>query len=180
MQDPLLMTRADLLAMGAAAPAAQPTVGALESVTGGLDQVEGWVALIDRVVPLFERFGAMMMQMQGFEQRRGSGGDEFDDMDESPVPSLPAGRRSASSPRPPTIGRPASSPTPPTIGRPVIPEPQPPTLDPQKVYRALLEGLAMVADQSPDMTVADALVMAREHKALVIPAIETAMEDLTK
>jgi len=161
------MTRADLLAMGAAAPAAQPTVGALESVTGGLDQVEGWVALIDRVVPLFERFGTMVMQMQGFEQRRGSGGDDFDDMDESPVPSLPAGR-----------GRtPVHSKSP---GRPVTAELQPPTLDPQKVYRALLEGLAMVADQSPDMTVADALVMAREHKALVIPAIEAAMQDLTK
>jgi len=168
MTDPLLMTRADLLAMGAAAPAARPTVGALESVTGGLDQVEGWVALIDRVVPLFERFGTMMMQMQGFEQRRGSGGDDFDEIDDLPaVPSLPAGRRRAPDP-----------PTPP--GRPVIPEPEPATLDPQKIYRALLEGLAMVADQSPDMTVADALVMAREHKALVIPAIESAMQDLTK
>jgi len=167
MQDPLLMTRADLLAMGAAAPAAQPTVGALESVTGGLDQVEGWVALIDRVVPLFERFGTMMMQMKGFEQRRGLGGDDFDDMDESPLPSLPAGRRRAPAPPPPP-------------GRPVTAELEPPTLDPHKVYRALLEGLAMVADQSPDMTVADALVMAREHKALVIPAIETAMQDLIK
>jgi len=167
MQDPLLMTRADLLAMGAAAPAAQPTVGALESVTGGLDQVEGWVALIDRVVPLFERFGDMMMKMQGFEQRRGSGGDDFDDMDESPVPSLPAGRRRAPAPPPPP-------------GRPVTAELETSTLDSQKVYRALLEGLAMVADQSPDMTVADALVMAREHKALVIPAIESAMQDLIK
>ena len=52
-------------------------------------------------------------------------------------------------------------------------------IDPAAVYARLLGQLNQLVQVSPDMTVSDALTLAREHKAAIMPQIEAMIAELT-
>lgn len=150
MQDlPTTLRAADLRGLAQAAMPLLPQGGA------GLGDIEKILGFFERVVPLVDKFSQSLMAMRQFEAN-GSGGapGENPEIWEGEAPPL----RAAPPPR--------------QTVQPVAP---PPAIDAQKVYSALLGAMA----QAPEgMTVADALILARDHKALIIPQIEAELKNL--
>jgi len=61
------------------------------------------------------------------------------------------------------------------------PEPQPqpaPRLPAQKLYREALGALADLEKMDPNLTVSNALIMAREYKSIILPMIEQRLEQI--
>jgi len=153
MQDlPHTLRAADLRGLAqAAAPLLPPGTG--------LGDIEKILGFVERAVPLFEKFSQSMMAMKQFEGGNGHQGaangvnnEIWEDM------------------RPDMRG----APPPRQTVQPVNPA-SAPAIDPQKVYAALLGAMA----QAPEgMTVADALILAREHKEMIIPQIEAELNKL--
>ena len=151
MQDlPTVLRAADLRGLAQAAIPLLPQGGA------GLGDIEKMLSFVERAVPLFEKFSGTMMAMRQHEAN-GSGaapGVNQDIWEGDPPP--PA--RAAPPPR-----------------QTVQPAAAPPAIDAQKVYAALLGAMG----QAPEgMLVSDALILARDHKALIIPQIEAELKNL--
>jgi hypothetical protein len=149
MQDlPTVLRAADLRGLAQAAMPLLPS-GA------GLGDIEKMLSFVERAVPLFEKFSATMMAMRQHEAN-GSGAapgvnPEIWEGDPPPMRAAPQPRQTV---------------------QPVAP---PPELDAHKVYAALLGAMA----QAPEgMTIADALILARDHKELIIPQIEAELKNL--
>jgi len=150
MQDlPTVLRAADLRGLAQAAMPLLPQGGA------GLGDIEKMLSFVERAVPLFEKFSQTMMAMRQHEAN-GSGAAPGVNQEiwEGDAPDM----RAAPPPR--------------QTVQPVVP---PPEIDAHKVYAALLGAMA----QAPEgMTVADALVLARDHKELIIPQIEAELKNL--
>jgi len=59
------------------------------------------------------------------------------------------------------------------------PTPQPaPKIPAQKLYREALGALADLEKMDPNLTVSNALIMAREYKSLILPMIEQRLEQI--
>ena len=149
MQDlPTVLRAADLRGLAQAAMPLLPQ-GA------GLGDIEKMLSFVERAVPLFEKFSQSMMAMRQHEGN-GSGAAPGVDQEiwEGDAPPL----RGAPPPR--------------QTVQPVAP---PAEIDPQRVYAALLGAMA----QAPEgMLVSDALILARDHKSLIIPQIEAELKNL--
>lgn len=151
MQDlPTVLRAADLRGLAQAAMPLLPQGGA------GLGDIEKMLSFVERAVPLFEKFSSTMMAMRQFEGNgSGSAPGENQEIWEG---GMPRDMRGAPPPR--------------QTVQPVAP---PPAIDAHKVYAALLGAMA----QAPEgMTVADALILARDHKELIIPQIEAELKNL--
>ena len=149
MQDlPTVLRAADLRGLAQAAMPLLPQ-GA------GLGDIEKMLSFVERAVPLFEKFSQSMMAMRQFEANgSGAAAAENPEIWEGEAPPL----RAAPPPR-----------------QTVQPVAASPEIDAHKVYAALLGAMA----QAPEgMTVADALILARDHKALIIPQIEAELKNL--
>lgn len=149
MQDlPTVLRAADLRGLAQAAMPLLPQ-GA------GLGDIEKMLGFVERAVPLFEKFSQSMMAMRQFEAN-GSGAAPGVNQDiwEGGPPDM----RAAPPPR-----------------QTVQPVAAPPEIDAHKVYAALLGVMA----QAPEgMTVQDALILARDHKSLIIPQIAAELKNL--
>jgi len=149
MQDlPTTLRAADLRGLAQAAMPLLPQ-GA------GLGDIEKMLSFVERAVPLFEKFSQSMMAMKQFE---GGGSGAAPGVSPEIWEGGPPDMRGASPPR-----------------QTVQPVAAPPEIDAHKVYAALLGAMA----QAPEgMTIADALILARDHKALIIPQIEAELKNL--
>ena len=151
MQDlPTVLRAADLRGLAQAAMPLLPQGGA------GLGDIEKMLSFVERAVPLFEKFSTTMMAMRRFE----GGGSEPGPVvnDEVWAGGTPSAPRAAPTPR-----------------QTVQPVTASPVIDANKVYSALLGAMA----QAPEgMTVADALILARDHKELLIGQIKTELQNL--
>ena len=150
MQDlPTTLRAADLRGLAQAAMPLLPQGGA------GLGDIEKMLSFVERAVPLFEKFSQSMMAMKQFEAN-GSG-------------AAPGVNQDIWEGGPPDM---RAAPPPRQTVQPVAP---PPEIDAHKVYSALLGAMA----QAPEgMTVADALILARDHKSLIIPQIAAELKNL--
>jgi len=150
MQDlPTVLRAADLRGLAQAALPLLPKGGA------GLGDIEKMLAFVERAVPLFEKFSSTMMAMKQFEA---GGPGSAPGVNQEVWEGAPPDMRAAPQPRQ-------------TI-QPVAP---PPEIDAHKVYAALLGAMA----QAPEgMTIADALILARDHKELILPQIEAELKNL--
>jgi len=149
MQDlPTVLRAADLRGLAQAAMPLLPS-GA------GLGDIEKMLSFVERAVPLFEKFSQSMMAMRQHEGN-GSGAapgvnEDIWEGDAPPLRAAPPPRQSI---------------------QPVAPSPE---IDPQRVYAALLGAMA----QAPEgMLVSDALILARDHKELILPQIEAELKNL--
>lgn len=150
MQDlPTVLRAADLRGLAQAAMPLLPQGGA------GLGDIEKMIGFFERVVPLFEKFSNTLQAARQFEAAgSGSAPGENQEIWEGGPPDM----RGAPPPR--------------QTVQPVAPPPQ---IDAQKIYAALLGAMS----QAPEgMTVADALILARDHKSLIIPQIEAELKNL--
>ena len=150
MQDlPTVLRAADLRGLAQAALPLLPQGGA------GLGDIERMLSFVERAVPLFEKFSHSMMAMKQFE---GNGSGAAPGVNQEIWEGAPGDMRAAPPPR-----------------QTVQPVAAAPEIDAHKVYAALLGAMA----QAPEgMTVADALVLARDHKELIIPQIEAELKNL--
>jgi len=146
---PQTLRAADLRGLAQAAMPLLPSGGA------GLGDIEKMLGFVERAVPLFEKFSATMMAMRQHEAN-GSGAapgvnPEIWEGDAPPLRGAPPPRQTIQ----------------PVAAAPVI--------DAQKVYAALLGAMG----QAPEgMLVSDALILARDHKELIIPQIEAELKNL--
>jgi len=149
MQDlPTVLRAADLRGLAQASMPLLPQ-GA------GLGDIEKMLSFVERAVPLFEKFSQSMMAMRQFE---GGGSGSASGVNPEIWEGDPPPMRAAPPPR--------------QTVQPVAP---PPEIDAHKVYAALLGAMA----QAPEgMTIADALILARDHKELIIPQIEAELKNL--
>ena len=149
MQDlPTVLRAADLRGLAQAAMPLLPQ-GA------GLGDIEKMLSFVERAVPLFEKFSQSMMAMRQFE---GGGSGAAPGVNQEIWEGDPPPMRAAPPPR-----------------QTVQPVAAAPAIDAHKVYAALLGAMA----QAPEgMTVADALILARDHKELIIPQIEAELKNL--
>jgi len=150
MQDlPTVLRAADLRGL------AQAAIPLLPKGAAGLGDIEKMLSFVERAVPLFEKFSSTMMAMKQFE---GNGSGAAPGVNQEVWEGAPGDMRAAPPPR-----------------QTIQPVTAPPEIDAQKVYSALLGAMA----QAPDgMTVADALILARDHKELIIPQIEAELKNL--
>jgi hypothetical protein len=159
MQDlPTVLRAADLRGLAQAAMPLLPSGGA------GLGDIEKMLSFVERAVPLFEKFSQSMMAMRQFEGGgSGSAPGENQEIWEGGPPDMraaPPPRQTVQPVHPTTAATPIAA---------------TPVIDAQKVYAALLGAMA----QAPEgMTVADALILARDHKELIIPQIEAELKNL--
>ena len=175
---PKVMTQADI------APAVAPgaarvieTTGAAdspfsESPLGGVQQVMDWIEKIQPMAKDFfdrvEKFGDTINGLRAYESgQEGDGG--FDDGEVFYANSLgepPSQNRSATSPPVPMPPAGESDSSGDGMARNIAQ-----TLEPQKVYAFMLGRLAELATEYPDMTMKEALELARVNKMMVVAAI---------
>jgi len=159
-----IFRRADIT--GATAAAEIPTAvsnggGGIQSLESMLRQVEGMEGTITRFLELFERFGNQMMKMRGFEAAKGGqGGGDPGAVDPGAVETEPL--RATES----RVASPSQPPVPPVIDYPEMA---------QKVYALALGALAQLPQE---LTIAEALTMARDRKTFVVPVIEAELRKL--
>jgi len=153
MQDlPHTLRAADLRGL------AQAAAPLLPSGTG-LGDIEKILGFAERFVPLLEKFSQSMMAMKQFEGGNGHQG-AANGVNNEIWEDMPPDMRAGPPPR--------------QTVQPVSAAP-PPAIDPLKVYSALLGAMASAPE---GMLVSDALILAREHKQLIIPQIEAELAKL--
>jgi hypothetical protein len=124
----------------------------------GLGDIEKVLGFVERVVPLFEKFSASMIAMRQSEGANGHQG-AANGVNNEIWEDMPQDMRAAPPPR--QTVQPVAAPL--------------PAIDPLRVYAALLGAMA----QAPEgMLVSDALILAREHKELIIPQIQAELNNL--
>jgi len=130
--------------------------GGIQNIESILRQFEGMEGTITRFVDLFERVGNQLMKMRGFEA--GSAGlRPVDTEGADPEPMRTSEPLITQSPLPPV---------PPKIDVPDLA---------QKVYSLALGAMAQLPQ---DMNIAEALMMAREKKNILLPVIEGELKKL--
>jgi len=130
--------------------------GGIQNIESILRQFEGMEGTITRFVDLFERVGNQLMKMRGFEA--GSAGlRPVDTEGADPEPMRTSEPLITQSPLPPV---------PPRIDVPDLA---------QKVYSLALGAMAQLPQ---DMNIAEALMMAREKKNILLPVIEGELKKL--
>jgi len=154
-----IFRRADIT--GAAAAVEAPTVigdggGGIQSLESLLRQVEGWEGTITKVIELFERFSDQYMKIRGFEAAGGgNGAAPLDPVETEPLRATES-----------RVASPSQPPVPPVIDYPEMA---------QKVYALALGALAQLPQE---LTIAEALTMARDRKPFVVPVIEAELRKL--
>jgi hypothetical protein len=132
---------------------AQAAIPLLPQGGAGLGDIEKMLSFVERAVPLFEKFSSTMMAMKQFEAGSTGAPGANPDIWEGGAPDM----------------RPSQPP------RQTVQPVAAPEIDAQRVYAALLGAMA----QAPEgMLVSDALILAREHKELIIPQIEAELKNL--
>jgi len=130
--------------------------GGIQNIESILRQFEGIETAVRTFADLFERIGDQLMKMRGFEA--GSAG--LRPMDAEPADLEPL-RTSE-----PLITHSPQSPVPPKVDVPDLA---------QKVYSLALGAMAQLPQ---DMNIAEALMMAREKKNILLPVIEGELKKL--
>jgi len=147
-----ILTRADIPGLVETARTVSGVGTAVGGGGGGLGDLEGVLRFIERVVPLFEQAGTMLIKLQNQDVAAA----EVDQVIRSdpqmvmPPPPPP--------PRPEVIAAPKISPT--------------------KVYAAALGALNDLQKMDPELSVAAALTLAREYKDMILPMIEEKLPQL--
>jgi len=127
--------------------------GGIQNMESILRQFEGIEAAVRRFMDLFERFGDQALKMRGFEA--GSAGlRPVDAENADPEPLRTSEPLITHSPQPPKIDVPDLA---------------------QKVYSLALGAMAQLPQ---DMNIAEALMMAREKKNILLPVIEGELKKL--
>jgi len=145
-----ILTRADIPGLVEVARGAAGVSGAVSGGSGGLGDLEGVLRFIERVVPLFEQAGTMLMKLQN-QDIAAAEVDQVIRSDPQMVTAPPP-------PRPEVIAAPKISPT--------------------KVYAAALGALNDLQKMDPELSVAAALTLAREYKDMILPMIEEKLPQL--
>jgi hypothetical protein len=148
-----ILTRADIPGLVEVAKGITGVSGAVGGGGGGIGDLEGVLRFIERVVPLFEQAGTMLIKLQN--QDAAEQPDQVDQvvMTNPPMvvaPSDPPGRTAPAAPR----------------------------ISSMKVYAAALGALVDLQKMDPELTVAAALTMARDYKDMILPMIEEKLPDL--
>lgn len=146
-----VLRKADL---GRLAKAIEPVVGGVGAPA--LKEFEGVIVFVERFVPLLERVSKSIMEMRKFEG--GGSNDNEDGEDWIAAPAAPAAATTSTEP-------PAAT----TSAESV-------QIDPLRVFQKLLGSLSQLPQ---DITVAEALEMARTNKALILPQIKAAIAELS-
>jgi len=155
-------------------------VGA-NGIGGAIGDVERWFTLLERGVALFNSAGKTMISLREAERGPaeprmvnygdndwGPEGEAIDDdsLVGGPPPSIPAppGYSKREAPEDQKADPPPSDPSP---------------VDAQKAYTALLAAMVDLDKIKPGITIADALVMAREMKEMIVPRIAEEIKNLS-
>ena len=134
----------------------------------GLDGLESLFRLLERAEPLFARFSERIMKIKEWEAAHGP--DQVQDQDYAGDYADGYGVY--------TLGdgdQPEASPARPAPPRAETPAPPKPELTPINLYQMILGELANLPQE---MTIKDALAMAKEHKPMVLSALEDKMKEL--
>jgi len=145
-----VLTKADIPGLGEVARGAAGVSGAVSGGSGGLGDLEGVLRFIERVVPLFEQAGTMLIKLQN--QEAAAEVDQVIRSDPQMVTAPPP------PPRPEVIAAPKISPT--------------------KVYAAALGALNDLQKMDPELSVSAALTLARDYKDMILPMIEEKLPQL--
>lgn len=157
--------------------------GLLGGIGQGMDGLESVLGMLERVEPLFTKFSEQFMKIRQWEgshqadpQGQGQGEDPESYMDVDAngylyVDEMPGPQRSRAP-------RPESRPTAQAENAPANP---PPTaggaesVTPISIYQIILESLSALPE---DMTIGEALKMAREQKEVVLSEIEGKLKQI--
>jgi len=145
-----ILTKADIPGLVEVARGAAGVSGAVSGGSGGLGDLEGVLRFIERVVPLFEQAGTMLIKLQNQDAA-----GEMEQVIRSDPQMVTA---PAPPPRPEVIAAPQISPT--------------------KVYAAALGALNDLQKMDPELSVSAALTLARDYKDLILPMIEEKLPQL--
>ena len=143
-----VLTRADIPGLVDAAKAVSSVGSAVSGSGGGFGDLEGVLRFLERAIPLFEQAGATIMKMQNFEAA-----EPQQMMTTAPAPPAPQ-------PQPPGQGVVA------------------PKISPIKVYAAALGALVDLEKMDPELSVSNALKLAKDYKDMILPMIEEKIPDL--
>ena len=143
-----ILTRADIPGLVETARTVSGVGTAVGGGGGGLGDLEGVLRFIERVVPLFEQAGTMLIKLQNQDA---AVAETEQVIRSDPQMVMPP-------PRPEVIAAPKISPT--------------------KVYAAALGALNDLQKMDPELSVAAALTLAREYKDMILPMIEEKLPQL--
>ena len=146
-----VLTKADIPSLVEVARGAAGVSGAVSGGGGGLGDLEGVLRFIERVVPLFEQSGTMLIKLQNQDAATADA--------EQVITSEP--QMVTAPPRPP--------------GPEVIAAPK---ISPTKVYAAALGALNDLQKMDPELSVSAALTLARDYKDMILPMIEEKLPQL--
>ena len=143
-----VLTRADIPGLVDAAKAVSSVGSGVSGTGGGFGDLEGVLRFLERAIPLFEQAGATIMKMQNFEAAE----------PQQMMTTAPA-------PPPPPHNPP---------GQVVVT----PKISPIKVYAAALGALVDLEKMDPELSVSNALKLAKDYKEMILPMIEEKIPDL--
>ena len=146
-----VLTKADIPGLVEVARGAAGVSGAISGGSGGLGDLEGVLRFIERVVPLFEQAGTMLIKLQNQDAAAAEVEQVIRSDPQMVMPPPPP-------PRPEVIAAPKISPT--------------------KVYAAALGALNDLQKMDPELSVSAALTLAREYKDMILPMIEEKLPQL--
>jgi len=166
---PEVITRADLANLAGAAQ----TVGNSPLIGG---DPSNWFGMIETALRFADRFNAQLERavttINAVQGMRNTGGGEGMIDNEPLTPRLDDFTQPYRPPPPQAVIQEPPEPRP-------EPEPQPtPKIPAQKLYREALGALADLEKMDPNLTVSNALIMAREYKSLILPMIEQRLEQI--
>ena len=146
-----VLTKADIPGLVEVARGAAGVSGAVSGGSGGLGDLEGVLRFIERVVPLFEQAGTMLIKLQNQDAAAAEVDQVIRSDPQMVTPPPPP-------PRPEVIAAPKISPT--------------------KVSAAALGALNDLQKMDPELSVSAALTMARDYKDMILPLIEEKLPQL--
>jgi len=147
-----ILTRADIPGLVETARTVSGVGTVVGGGGGGLGDLEGVLRFIERVVPLFEQAGTMLIKLQNQDVAAAEVDQVIRSDPQMVVPPPPP------PPRPEVIAAPKISPT--------------------KVYAAALGALNDLQKMDPELSVSAALTLAREYKDMILPMIEEKLPQL--
>jgi hypothetical protein len=166
---PEVITRADLanIASTVQSVSNSPLIGS--DPLQWFDMVETALKFADRFNTQLERAVTTINAVQGMRNT----GEDAGMIDNSPLtPRLDDFTEPYRPPPPQAVIQEPPEPAP-------EPQPQPtPKIPAQKLYREALGALADLEKMDPNLTVSNALIMAREYKSLILPMIEQRLEQI--
>ena len=143
-----VLTRADIPGLVDAAKTVSSLGSGVSGTGGGFGDLEGVLRFLERAIPLFEQAGATIMKMQNFE---------------------------AAEPQQMMTTAPAPPPPPPQPAGQVVVTPK---ISAIKVYAAALGALVDLEKMDPELSVSNALKLAKDYKEMILPMIQEKIPDL--